>query len=296
MRFEELKNKGLLGTPDDYISSGMIYECIMGSYSYGIATEKSDFDIYGICIPPKEHIFPHLSGELFGLDNKGKYFELFEKHHVQEKRDAANMLLEHEKENNLKEYDFAIYPIVKFFKLCLENNPNIIDSIFVPDSCVTYETKIWKKIKEHRNKFLSKKAWPKFKGYAYAQIRKMKTSDNLDGKKPSRADMINEFGYDVKFASHCVRLLLEIEQILLEENLSLDANKDTLLSIRKGEVSKDEILVFFAMKEAELTEVFEKSNLREEPDFYFFKNLLLECLEEFYGSIDNCINWGKWKI
>jgi len=70
-------------------------------------------------------------------------------------------------------YDMTIYSIVKYSRLLMENNPNIIDSLYVPDSCVLYSTPIADRLRENRKMFLHKGCWATFKGYAYGQMHKI---------------------------------------------------------------------------------------------------------------------------
>lgn len=51
--------------PPKHISNSIQYEVIMGSVAYGVTSDNSDMDVYGFSIPPKEIIFPHLTGEIF---------------------------------------------------------------------------------------------------------------------------------------------------------------------------------------------------------------------------------------
>jgi hypothetical protein len=52
-----------------------------------------------------------------------------------------------------------VFSIVKFFQLAMENNPNIINSLFTPVSCVLHCTKIGNLIRDRRRDFLHKGAW-----------------------------------------------------------------------------------------------------------------------------------------
>ena len=67
-----------------------------------------------------------------------------------------------------RSHDLTIYSIVKFFQLAMENNPNIVDSLFTPATCVLHCTAVGTLVRERRRLFLHKGCWPKFKGYAYA--------------------------------------------------------------------------------------------------------------------------------
>jgi hypothetical protein len=80
--------------------------------------------------------------------------------------------------NKTIEYDFAVYGVVKYFQLCMDNNPNMIDSLFVPRNCVLHSTEVGEMIRENRRMFLHKGAWHKFKGYAYAQASKIRNKVN----------------------------------------------------------------------------------------------------------------------
>ena len=81
----------------------------------------------------------------------------------------------------------------------------------------------------------------------------------------------------------------EIEQILTEHNLDLQRNREQLKSIRRGEWSIEQVDEYFARKEMELETLYTNSNLPWGPDEEAIKILLLQCLEEHYGSLDDCI-------
>ncbi|KOR31707.1 nucleotidyltransferase, partial [Achromatium sp. WMS3] len=157
------------------------------------------------------------------------------------------------------------------------------DSLFVPRHCITYSTPLAEHVREHRNLFLHKGAWHKFKGYAYAQIRKMSTKGaNAESR---RYESFQKYGYDVKFAYHVVRLLNEVEQILLEKTLDLQRNREQLKTIRAGEWTQKQIVEYFERKELSLEEIYNKSDLPHKPDVETIKRLFMECLEMHYGSL-----------
>jgi predicted nucleotidyltransferase len=269
---QKLYNRGLI-RPPMFVAGSTQYEVVMGSVAYGVDSNHSDIDIYGFCIPNREVIFPHLNGEIFGFGKQIQRFEQFQQHHV--KADE-------------KEYDITIYNIVKYFQLVMENNPNMIDSLFVPQRCVLHITKIGQMVRENRKLFLHKGSWFKLKGYAYSQMHKMATKNPDPDSK--RAESIQKYGYDVKYAMHCVRLMNQVEQILIEHDLDLERNREQLKSIRRGEWSEKQVVDYFQKKESELEEVYTKSDLRNTPDEATIKRILLECLEEYYGSLDGAIS------
>lgn len=266
-----IKNKII--KPPKFVSEGLQYETIMGSVSYGVSNDNSDVDIYGFCIPDKELIFPHLSGEIQGFGKQTQRFEQFQQHHVK---------------HNEKEYDFSIYSIVKYFQLCMENNPNMIDSLFTPRRCVTYISKIGEHIRENRRIFLHKGSFFKFKGYAYSQLHKMKIKNPDLGSK--RYESILKYGMDLKFAYHILRLLDEVKQILIEGDLDLERNREQLKSVRRGEWTIEQIEEYFTKNESELETVYLNSKLQHSPDENKIKQLLIDCLEEYFGSLGGCVS------
>lgn len=256
--------------PPKWLSNNIMFEGVTGSVSYGVSNDTSDMDLVGFCIPPKDLVFPHLAGEIPGFGTQIHRFEQYQQHHV----DMPDWG---------KKFDISIYSIVKFFQLVMENNPNMVDSLFLPRHCVLHSTDIFERVREQRKLFLHKGAWHKFKGYAYSQMSKIRQKSN--SSNPARAASILQFGFDVKFAYHVVRLMLEVEQILAEEDLDLQKHSEILKSIRRGEWSLEKIEQFFTDKERELEKLYVSSNLPYKPDEARIKQLLLECLEMHYGDL-----------
>jgi hypothetical protein len=92
-----------------------------------------------------------------------------------------------------------------------------------------------------------------------------------------------------KFAYHVVRLLDEVEQILTEGDLDIRRNKAQLKAIRRGEVPEEEIHRWASEKEKALEKAYEDSKLPYGPNQEAIKTLLLECLEEHWGSVEGCV-------
>jgi len=270
---DRLAKRGLI-TPPGFLACNVHYETMMGSVAYGVAGDASDCDIYGFCTPPKDMLFPHLRGEIPGFGRQVKRFEQYQQHGIVDK-DAA------------KTYDISVYSIVKYFQLCMENNPNMIDSLFVPQRCIVHITQLGQHVREHRHLFLHKGSFHKLKGYAYSQLHKMRTKTPRAGSK--RAAAVREHGFDLKFAYHVVRLLSQAEQILEEGDLDLERNREQLKAIRRGEVTCDDIIKWASDKELQLEMLYRDSALRHSPPEDEIKQLLLECLEMHYGSLDQCL-------
>lgn len=268
-----LTQKGLI-KPPPFVTGSTMYETIMGSMAYGVSSDSSDMDVYGFCMPPKSVVFPHTAGYIPGFSTQVPSFDQYQEHHVRESDTG-------------REYDLNIYSIIKYFRLVMENNPNMIDSLFTPSNMVLTSTRISNMVRDERKMFLHKGAWHKFKGYAYGQMQKMKTKEPDVNSK--RYEMVQKYGYDVKFAYHVVRLLDEVEQILTEGDIDLMRNREQLKSIRRGDWKLKDIEEHFARREKELQTLYTTSSLPYKPDEQRITKLLVNCMEEHYGNLENAI-------
>lgn len=261
--------------PPNGFATDVCYEVIMGSSAYGVSSNSSDIDIYAVCVPPQDIVFPHMVGHIRGFGDSPKNFEVTQQHHM--------MMGE-------KEYDIAIYSLIKYFALCADNNPNMVDSLFVPTRCITHIDNIGRIMRENRKLFLHKGAYHRFKGYAYAQMKKLKT------KKPvgKRKELVDNFGYDTKFAYHLVRLTEECEQILMTHDLDLEKSREMLKAVRRGEWSFEQLEKWFENKVLLLDKLYITSTIQLKPDMGQLKNILLTCLEEKYGTLSaNMVNTAE---
>lgn len=118
----------------------LLYEYMRGSHSYGLNTAESDIDTGGVFLAPAE--------QLLGL---GK---------------------DYQDQVESETHDDVWFEMNKFMNLLLSSNPTVLESLFIPDDCIIYEHPIMTELKKHRNKFITKKCFDSFGGYAISQIRK----------------------------------------------------------------------------------------------------------------------------
>lgn len=267
-----------LAQPPKWLPNAVAYETLMGSVAYGVSSDTSDCDIYGFCLPPKELVFPHLAGDIPGFGAQKPRFDVYQQHHINDPSALGGQG---------REFDVTVFSIVRFFHLAMENNPNIIDSLFTPASCVIHSTQIGERVRENRRIFLHKGAWHKFKGYAYSQLHKMEIKSPQEGSR--RAELVEQHGFDSKFAYHTVRLLDEVEQILMGGDIDLQRDKERLKAIRRGEWTAQQVKDFFTQKERDLEAAYQSSTLPHGPDEERIKALLLECLEAHFGSLEKAV-------
>lgn len=331
---ERLEQAGKI-RPPGYVTGAAQYLTVMGSEAYGVSSNSSDQDIYGFCIPGKKIVFPHLDGVIYGFDDTSvQKFDQFQQHHIN---------------FNEKEYDVQVFNIIKYFKLCMENNPNMMDSLYTPQRCVIHQSVIGELVRSNRKIFLHKGSYHKFRGYAHAQLHKAKEKvyvhianilrpygitdeqnvsfdtvrqeadsrgstclsgvhesdlEKLDtlfkqgsGKgndkqkiSPKRLASVLRYGWDVKFGYHIVRLSDEAEQILTHGAIDLERSKEMMKAVRRGEWKLEDVEKWFQEKELQLEKLYHESNaVPYSPDGDAVKKLLLQCLEQFFGSIDDAV-------
>lgn len=270
MLLHRLEKDGLIHPPR-WLADNCMYMVYSGSSAYGAnLTASSDFDCFGWCFPPKGMIFPHTEGFINNFDVNIPAFDVWQEHHIKDKQ--------HD-----KEYDFQIYSVVKFFRLLTDNNPNMVDILFVPDRCVLHATQVGQLVREKRRMFLHAGAFHKFKGYAYAQMKKISAKSN--SSNPKRMATIEEFGFDTKFAYHIVRLVDECEQILTTGDLNLERAREQMKAVRRGEWTLEYLEEWFDTKVIQLEQAYTDTKLPKFPDEPAIKNLLLNVLEAHYGSL-----------
>ena len=273
---QELTKRGLISPRNDVLSN-TCYETVVGSVAYGVADDLSDYDINGFYIPAADCLFPHLRGHLMGFDKDPTtkaLMKCYQDHHIWD-QDACG--------GKGREYDLNIYSITQYIKLCMDNNPNMVDTLYTPEECVLHSTDISDMVRDRRDMFLHKKCWAKYAGYSMQQLHKMNGKNPEEGSK--RWKLRERYGYDVKYAYHLVRLLLEAEMILDEHCIDIRRHREHLKAIRRGDVTEEDVLAWACNKRLHLEKRFEASTLRAHPDREAIKQLLIDCLETHYGTL-----------
>lgn len=236
----------------------LIYKIRIGSNLYGTIIDISDEDLGGIFIPNKEYVL--------GIKNC-EQVELSEK-------------ISKTIRNQKGDTDYTVYSILKFIPLAIANNPNIIEFFFVPEYCQLFTTEWSKELIANRDLFLSKKSYHTFKGYAYAQRQKLMVKrDNMTG----RTELALKYGYDTKFASHLIRLLLECQQILVEKTITFPLPQNNLIrDIKLGKYDLTWILNKAEELEKLIDLAYVTSDLQYTANFEKINRLQIKLLEDFW--------------
>lgn len=130
---------------DAWMPHSIIFECVVGSRTYGLETPDSDYDYRGFCIPPIDYFFGPCR-----FEQKDKAWS-----------DGQ---------------DRTIWNITKGIDMLLRCNPNMVELLFVPDECIIQTSPYWEAVKECRQSFLSWKVKSAYLGYADSQLKRMPTA------------------------------------------------------------------------------------------------------------------------
>lgn len=114
----------------------LVLEVITGSKAYGLDTAKSDTDIRGVYVLPKDMYYG----------------------------------LEYTEQVNNETNDIMYYELKRFMQLLAKNNPNILEMLNTPKHCVLLKHPIMELVKPEM--FLSRLCQQTFANYAYTQIKK----------------------------------------------------------------------------------------------------------------------------
>ncbi len=106
-----------------------------------------------------------------------------------------------------------------------------------------------------------------------------------ENRNPRRAELEERYGYDTKHAMHLCRLLkMGIEILEQGQVLVKRPDRDWLLSVRRGALPYEELLLWVAEAEARLAAAEKTSSLPEKPDWVWAEELLISITERYLAS------------
>jgi hypothetical protein len=124
------------------MKENLIVKHLAGSHAYGTSTPESDTDYRGVfCADPINLLTPFFP--------------------VREVEDET-------------EEDTKLYELAHFMKLCLDCNPNVVETLWVDDSAIIAAGDAYDHLRTYRHELLSSKIAFTTSGYALAQLKRIK--------------------------------------------------------------------------------------------------------------------------
>lgn len=223
---------------------------------------KSDLDIYGIFIEPKENIF--------GLTKYEHFVSTTSKDTVR---------------NTSDDIDITLYSLRRWAALAAKGNPTALQFLFAFNQWPGSGCCDWEDIKDElREAIISKRCANPFRGFVTDQMKRL-LGEKGKGKHRQRPDLTLTHGYDTKAAMHAVRLMHEGIELMNSGMITYPSPvADHLLAIRQGTFSLDYLCSTVGRLHIELDEAEKQSPLQEKPDYKKIDEVLIHAYEEFYQS------------
>jgi uncharacterized protein len=222
----------------------VVLEEVVGSQAYGLATEASDTDRLGVFVAPTSEIvslnWNRHRNTVVGKDETG---------------------------------DFAAHEIGKATGLWLGCNPTVTELLWMGNVNGQYDVPFYRPdllggwVRSHlrrlRTKFLSTSAVVNaYGGYARQQALKLAKRDDGSFSSATRKRT-------AKHARHCMRLLLQGEELLLEGELTVDCSGDREWLFAMGHLAETNVGEFMKRwdrQDAKFKQAAAKSVLPDKPD------------------------------
>ncbi|THV26025.1 DNA polymerase beta superfamily protein [Glycomyces paridis] len=227
---------------------GEILRTEAGSEVHGLALPgTADHDELGVFVEPPERVI----GMAGALD-----------HYVWRTRPEG-----HRSQHG--DTDLVMYSLRKYLRLATAGNPTVLLPLFAPESSVLASSALGGELRGMAGTFLTLRAVERFLGYLDGQVQRLV---NDDPKLPNRPELVAAYGYDVKYASHALRLGLQGLEIAERGTLTLpmpEADRERVLNVKTGGVADmGEVLAEIAKVRAATAEAAQSNpaGLAAEPD------------------------------
>lgn len=199
-----------------------ILRSVVGSGVHGIAIEGTDdHDEMGVYVSPVEHLLG-----------------------VRDYRDDFIARTQPEgARSGPGDTDLVIYSLRKYLRLAMKGDPTALLPLYAPESDLIVCTDLGNDLRRHRDWFLSNQAVERFLGYMRSQHERM-MGEGKRNRVPNRPELIERYGWDVKYGSHALRLAYQGREIASEGRLTLPLEESTrqrVLAVKRGEVERAEV-------------------------------------------------------
>ncbi|MFI7589152.1 DNA polymerase beta superfamily protein [Spongisporangium articulatum] len=130
--------------------------------------------------------------------------------------------------------DLVSYSLRKYLRLALKGNPTALLPLYAPEADLLHVAPLGEELRAMRAAFLSRQAAHRFLGFMRSQRDRMVAGRDV----PNRPELVARYGYDVKYASHALRLAVQGLEVTRRATLTLpmpDDERELVLSVKRGE-------------------------------------------------------------
>jgi predicted nucleotidyltransferase len=164
------------------------------------------------------------------------------------------------------------WELQRFLIFALKANPNVLECLYTP--LVEQVTPLGEELLAMRSSFLSRMVFQTYNGYVTSQFKKM------------QADIKNQGEVKWKHVMHLLRLLISGIHVLREGfvPVRVDAHREQLLAVRRGEVPWDETERWRLSLHREFEQAVQTTALPERPDYERANALLIKARRSALGG------------
>ena len=149
--------------------------------------------------------------------------------------------------------DLILYSLRKYLRLAIKGNPTVMLPLFAPEESLLVVAPLGEELRAMRSAFLSQQAVERFLGYMHSQHERMLGQSKRN--VPNRPELIERYGWDVKYGSHALRLAYQGLEIASTGVLTLPLpaeQRERVLSVKRGEVPREEVSAEISALEAKV--------------------------------------------
>jgi uncharacterized protein len=202
----------------DLAMAGEILRTVVGSGVHGIAIAGTDdHDEMGVFIEPPECVI--------GLRGPADHYV----HRTQPEGARSGP----------GDTDLVMYSLRRYLRLATMGNPTVLLMLYAPAPAVLVCQPLGEQLRALAPAVLSQRAVRRFLGYMNGQRDRL-LGRGRRSRVPNRPELVAHYGYDVKYASHALRLAYQGWEIARDGRLTLpmpDHERERVLRVKRGEVA-----------------------------------------------------------
>jgi predicted nucleotidyltransferase len=199
--------------------AGEILRTVVGSGVHGIAIAGTDdHDEMGVYVEPPAHVI--------GLHKQVS-------HYVFRTQPEGTR-------SGPGDTDLVMYSLRKYLRLATKGNPTALLPLFAPPEAVLVLRPLGEQLRELAPQVLSQRAVRRFLGYMSSQRERL-VGRGGRSSVPNRPELVARYGYDVKYASHALRLAYQGLEIASHGRLTLpmpEPERERVLQVKRGDVTE----------------------------------------------------------
>lgn len=199
---------------------------LVGSSVHGLVLAGTDDrDEMGVCVEPRRFVVG------FGKFEQWVYRSAAEREGHAGARSHAGDL------------DLTVYSLRKWARLALQGNPTVLLLLYLPEAALVIRTAAGEQLQRLAPAFSSRRAGRRFLGYLEAQRQRL--VGERGQRDINRTELVEQFGYDTKYAMHMLRLGYQGVEFLESGRLTLpikEPARSHLMDVRSGRSNLADVL------------------------------------------------------